>query len=346
MVSAMAIFALVVLFPSCEGPQGPTGPAGADGTDGTDGVDANSWCITCHTLANKAAVNAQFAHSSHGPNNGSYARGSAVGCAKCHDYKGYLETKLTGRDTAAATNPIPMYFQCDMCHDFHATLDSTEFPDYALRQVEPVSLMFNNHTSTIDFKSSANLCAYCHQPRPRGTDFPIPVGVEKEYKVTTSHWGPHYGAESLILNASDCYEVPGSMPYEDSGHKNIASCATCHMAEAIGTESGGHTFFPNINGCTSCHAGATDFDINGKQTEIHALFTELEHALMEHKLIDETMHAIPYTAATGIGRPWTSQEAGAVFNFLVVEYDASYGVHNYKYTKALLTNTLEMVHAW
>ncbi len=344
MFSALTVFALVMLFPSCEGPQGPAGLAGADGTDGTDGVDANSWCITCHTLAVKNAVKAEFALSSHGPLNGSYGRGSAVGCAKCHDYKGYLETKLTGRDTTAAINPIPMHFQCDMCHDFHETLDSLEFPDYALRQVEPVSLMFNQHTSTVDFKSSANLCAYCHQPRFT-TGFPIVVGSDVEYKPTNNRWGPHYGTETLILNAADCYEVPGSLPYTDSGHKNVASCATCHMATPIGN-TGGHTFFPNVNGCTSCHPGATDFNINGRQTEIHDLFEELGQLLQDAKLIDATLHSVAYTSALGKGSPWTSEEAGAVFNFLVVEYDASFGAHNYKYTKALLTNTIEMVKRW
>ena len=351
--SALTVFALVVLFPSCEGPQGPAGVDGVDGTDGTDGVDANSFCVNCHTLANKTAINAQFATSSHGPMNGSYARGSAVGCAKCHAYQGYMETNLTGRDTTAAGFAIPLYFRCDMCHDFHQSLDESEFPDYALRFNNPVSLMYNNHASTIDLPGTSNLCAYCHQPRPRGTDFPIIPGVEKEYNITSSYWGTHYGVESIMLNGSDGVEFPGSLPYESTNHKAVASCGTCHMAAGHGTETGGHTFrpmseagVPNVTGCLACHPGITNFDVNGVQTHIHELFLELEHKLMEHKLIDATFHAIPWNNAAGTGAKWTTEQAGAVFNFLLIEYDASYGVHNHKYAKALLVNTLEVVAKW
>lgn len=353
----VALFALGMMVASCTGPaggDGATGPAGVDGTDGTDGVDANSWCISCHTLGNKTAINDQFAMASHGPLNGSvgYAGGRS-GCAKCHSYQGYMETSLTGRDTTAANVPIPIHFKCDMCHDFHESLDSLDFPDYALRNNGPVSLMYNGHTSEIDLPGSGNTCVYCHQPRPQA-GFPLEVNGEATIAITSGHWGTHYGTASVILAGQDAFEIPGSMAYESSPHGEAVGCAACHMAKNEDRmDVGGHTFkmtaddgYQNINGCVACHADAESFDLNGVQTEITGLIHELDELLMAHKLIDDTGHAIPHASDTGIGREWTSNEAGAVFNLLLTHYEGSHGVHNYKYTKALLTNTIELVETW
>ncbi len=356
---ALTVFALFVLFPACEGPQGPAGADGADGTDGTDGVDANSWCIDCHTMANKDAINAQFATARHGGMNGSFGyAGGRNGCAKCHSYQGYMETMMTGKDTTAANVPLPVTFKCDMCHTFHGTLDETEFPDYALRSTEPVSLMYNGHASTVDLPGSGNVCAYCHQPRPRD-GFPIEVNGAATIKVTSGHWGTHYGAQSVVLAGAEGFEIPGSMTYESSGHTGVVDCATCHMNKDGGPNVGGHTWemndpdgVENIAACTSCHSGLTTFDHNGIQTEIHGLVDELHHLLMDLKILDDTGHIIPThnrdgsINEDGIGREFTSNEGGAAFNYFLGHYDHSDGVHNYKYMKALLVNTIEMVKGW
>ena len=355
MISALALFTIMVILPSCEGPQGPQGPAGTagvDGTDGTDGVDANSFCIDCHSMEVKNTINAQFAASSHGPLNGSYARGASKTCAMCHAYQGYMETILTGRDTTAATIAIPMYFQCDMCHDFHGTLAEDEFPDYALRHNEPVSMIYNNHASTLDLAGSGNLCAYCHQPRPR-TGFPLVPNGSELINVNSSHWGTHYGTASVLLGGQEGFEIAGSMPYENSGHTAIVGCSDCHMNKGGGVDVGGHTFkmvsdagVQNLAACTSCHSGATSFDLGGIQTEIAALIHELDEICMEHKLTDDTGHAIPWNNAAGLGRMWTSNEAGVVYNLLLAHYEGSHGIHNYKYTKALLVNSIEEANKW
>lgn len=352
-LSLFAVFALGMMIASCTGPEGPIGPAGADGTDGTDGVDANSFCINCHTLDNKNAINAQFAMSSHGPLNGSsgYA-GGRNGCAKCHSHQGATETMLTGRDTTAGAIPIPVHFNCETCHGFHMTLDSLEFPDYALRNNKPVSMMFNGHATVSDLPGTGNTCTYCHQPRKQ-SGFPLQYNGTDSIAVTSGHWGTHYGTQAVILGGAGGFEVPGSMTYENSVHASATDCASCHMNTDGGPNVGGHTFkmadadgIQNMAACTSCHDGATSFDIDGVQTEIEGLMHDLEVLLQEHKLLDETAHAIPYTSADGLGRKWTSNEAGAAFNYFLAHYEGSYGVHNYKYTKALLVNTIEMVEAW
>ncbi|TSA38574.1 MAG: hypothetical protein D4R64_02690 [Porphyromonadaceae bacterium] len=348
-ISALAIFSLVVLFPACEG---PAGPAGKDGLNGTDGKDVNAFCVKCHNQATFSSVEAQFATSLHGEGETWAGDGNHNPCAMCHSYQGYKETKLTGRDSVAVVPAIPVALQCDACHDFHGTLDSTDFPNYALGHTEPISLIYNNHASTIDFGNSSNLCAYCHQPRPRGTDFPVPTTGEKEYKVTTIRWGPHYGTQSIVLNGTNGWEYAGSMAYTSTNHKGVATCPSCHMAAGVGTENGGHTWRinnaddtkVNLTGCKKCHADATSTDINGRQTEIEGLLNQLGDRLIALKLLNAVDHlALVYNKEPGKMTPWTAKEAGAFFNYKVIAADRSMGVHNYKYTKALLVNSLEAI---
>lgn len=343
--SALAVFALVMLFPSCTGPEGPPG---ADGTDGTDGVDANSWCVQCHTLDNKTAIQAQFATTKHGPMNGSvgYA-GGRNGCAKCHSHQGAMETMMTGKDTTAANIPIPVAFKCETCHGFHMSLDSTDFPDYALRDIEPVSLLMDDHQTILDLAGSGNTCAECHQTR-RGTE---PYNSPDSVNISSTHWGGHHGPQGQILGGLGAFEAEGSMSYENTAHTDLTGCSDCHMAKnEERTDVGGHTFalkaedgYENMAGCVQCHADATSFDINGVQTEVAEMLETLHGLLVEHGLYsEEGLHEGGHPV-TGM---YPANVAGAVFNYILLEEDRSLGIHNPAYVKALLTNTIEMIQGW
>jgi hypothetical protein len=102
--------------------------------------------------------------------------------------------------------------------------------------------------------------------------------------------------------------------------------------------------------CQACHADATDFDMNGVQTEIAAMLEEL-HAIFvaEHLLNPETdLWGIYDTAAGTWSNPSadapltvTEAVANAMWNYKFVTYDQSMGVHNSAYAKALLESALE-----
>ncbi len=346
--SALAVFALLLVMPSCEGPVGPAGEDGApglDGTDGTDGVDANSFCIECHTMDNKNTVKSQFAMSAHGlgPNVG-YAGGRS-GCAKCHSYQGAMETMLTGRDTTAANIAIPVAFKCDMCHDFHGSLDEADFPDYALRGGAPVSLLMDDHVTKIDLAGSGNACADCHQTR-RATE---PYNGDS-VNINSTHWGGHHGPQGNILAGVGAFEPQGSMVIGNTAHTSMTGCSDCHMNKEGGAEMGGHNFsmksaagVENIAACTACHASATSFDVANIQSDVESLLEDLHGLLVEHGLYsEESMHEGGHPV-TGM---YPANKAGAVFNYILFEEDRSLGVHNPKYVKAVLTNTIEMVETW
>jgi hypothetical protein len=113
---------------------------------------------------------------------------------------------------------------------------------------------------------------------------------------------------------------------------------------------GGHTFKPGYDGdtpgnpaddvhlvgaCQECHGGITTFDfakadyngdgiIEGVQTEVHHLLEELGNLLPP---------AGPTVAVTS---SYTTNQLQAAFNYLFVEEDGSYGVHNLSYAVGLL----------
>jgi hypothetical protein len=341
-IISFLLIILAVFTMSCEGPPGPPGADGADGvdgTDGTDGVAGNAVCLTCHNLALKSAVTGDYSLSKHGTSGTFYSgsptvveyAGGRVSCAKCHSHEGFVQTVHTGLDTVAATIPLPQNIQCKTCHDFHATLDfDDDGPDYAIRTASAVNLLMDD-TKTIDFKNNSNLCANCHQPRTPG---PVDDGAGNAM-VTSKFYGPHHGPQSTVLEGIGGYEVAGSIDYpaSQSTHRKAASCTSCHMHASTEIGEGGHTWNVPFGACTTCHPDATDFDVNGKQTEIRNLITELEQKLTSAGLlVDGSPNPGSYPV----------DQVGALYNYETMKDDRSDGVHNYPYIVALLQNSIEV----
>lgn len=314
--SFLAIFALV-LFTGCEGPAGENG---------------NDTCEECHNIANQNLKSAEYELSGHaaGANVG-YAGGRNA-CAACHSHEGYVETQHTGRDTTAANIPIPTRIDCETCHENHSTFSDEDEVDYAIRGGEPVKLaMFAD--KTVDFGKSSNLCASCHQPRREG-----PTADENgEFRITSTHWGPHHGPQATYLQGIGAYEVNGSVSYPAEGssaHAGSGACVSCHMGEST-NDGGGHTFAANVASCTACHSDATTMDINGVQTEVAGLLEDLADILKAKGVLDNEGHVVPGKYDVDL--------AGAYYNYIGIEEDRSLGVHNPAYIKAVLKNTIAAI---
>lgn len=354
--SMLMVICLAFYFTACEGPEGPQGPAGATGAAGAAGVKGDkgdkgdpgdpgaagtAGCITCHNMSTELVARvAQWEVSTH--NVGGHFDRNATGCAMCHTSEGFREFIQTG--TVAAAIPNASGIGCRTCHNIHVTYDKTS--DYSLATVAPVTFTAAYMGGKTYNFGRSNLCATCHQPRAV-TPFPTVGGGE--VTITSSRYGPHYGPQSALLMGVGGYEVPGSIAYSNSPHTTMVTegCITCHMSTPVGRNSGGHTFrnyydnegtiTVNVTGCTSCHTGAKNFDINGAQTEIAALSAQLEQMLIDADiLIDDGSHMnkTPLTLS--------ANKAGALYNYKFVSYgDGSMGVHNPKYAKALLQNSIE-----
>jgi hypothetical protein len=106
------------------------------------------------------------------------------------------------------------------------------------------------------------------------------------------------------------------------------------MGEADGKEAGGHTWVPNVANCVTCHAGASDFDINGVQTEIQGMLDELKVLLVDQGMMTANDNSpVPGT--------YDSVKAAALYNFLYIDQDRSVGVHNPGYTKEVLQAAID-----
>ncbi len=328
-----------------EGPQGPAGPQGPQGeqgekgdpgTDGEDGEAGTAGCVQCHDVsATVKAIAVQYEASKHG--SGMTFERNGTSCAPCHTHQGFVEVLETGQGSTAASimNPAPV--NCRTCHNIHVNYDQS---DYSLATSDPVT-MFTGETYDM---GSSNLCANCHQPR--SADLPEIDGPD--FEVTSVRFGPHHGPQSSLLIGASLIKLPGSVSYSSmNSHENVDDgCLTCHMAEAYGAQSGGHTFsmgydyhghtVGNTAGCESCHGEIEDFDINGAVTEIEGYLAQLKALLEAEGCLDEEGYAVPGTYGANL--------AAALWNYRYIALeDRSMGIHNPRLVKAVLQNSIEAV---
>jgi len=348
LLAILAVFAI-----SCEGPAGPAGQNGANGTNGTDGtngVDGNVTCLACHSSDNIQSVKEQFNQSVHsaGQIAVDYAGGRAS-CAACHSSEGFIEWAHNGE--VAENISAPSAWECATCHGLHSTFEVT---DYALRADDPVEFIFDE-TVVADF-GNGNLCSNCHQSRRAEPNITNPG---TEFAITSTHYGPHHGAQSNVLYGAGFAEIAGSVSYPTAGSANhmAASCTGCHMADGgTATDQGGHTFNPSLKACNDCH-GASDenFNYGGVQTATHNQLEELKDLLLGLGVIEEGIEEVyELNPETGdielviytdgyhpVVGTFPMEQAQAFFNWVGLEEDRSLGAHNPKYVNALLTNSIE-----
>ncbi len=329
-IAVMFAFAIV----ACEGPAGEDGIAGQDGQDGQDGKDGEEQCGVCHNSTSLLyAKQLEWESSAHG-SGGSYSyAGGRNGCAACHagqSFEVWAETGSFEDAGAAPATPTPQ--TCYTCHEIHETY-STD--DFALKGTQAFNLL-GDHTDNIEFDfGDGNQCAKCHQARPRGYGMDPANGSGGEISIG-SHWGPHYGTQANMYAGAGGYETAGGNYPTSNLHGSIPnSCVSCHVVE------GNHTFAANDASCQSCHNGLEGFDYNGFQTDIAELI-----ATLETHLIDEGVLEVEHEGEKGhpiVTEPpmvLTNDVAGAMFNYLLVYDDGSLGVHNPRYIKALLENSI------
>jgi len=348
---------LLMTVTGCEGPEGPAGVdgiAGVDGVDGVDGADGNLTCISCHN--SDVQQENRFAYNSSQHASGSisldYAGGRAS-CARCHGHEGFVEFMTTGSVADNIGNPTQI--TCQTCHSLHTTFDSL---NYALRtDGAPVDYLLDD--SSYDVGEGTNLCATCHQPRRGYSDYDDESHADSAM-VTSTHAGPHHGPQSAVLSGMAGDDRLGSVDITALGagtHESVG-CNGCHMHKGDDLEVGGHTFWPNVDKCGTCHAGASDFDINSYITDLDVKIATLQAHLVAASgqgiervdgvwsvIADSTVHGILHLDSDGAAHPAVGQFERDVFsafwNYMVATEDKSHGVHNPNYVEALIDNALE-----
>lgn len=316
--------------------EGPMGLPGEDGEDGLDGQDGQITCLGCHSGNSMEAIQAQFSTSVHsaGAIAVDYAGGRAS-CAPCHSHEQFVQYTTFGEVLGDITNPSA--WECNTCHGLHEEFDGS---DYALRVDEPVAARYAPGT-TMDLIGNSNLCATCHQSRRPEPNLSNPG--EETFRITSTHYGPHYGTQANVVLGVGLAEIPGSVAYPEPGssyhHQEGASCVGCHMGEYGKNTGGGHSWIPNLQACIECHgAEMENYNYGGRMSTTQAQLDQLKEKLIEVGVIEWHEDEQDYEPVVGVV---PMLHARAFFNWKGIKDDRSLGAHNPRYVNAILTNTLE-----
>ncbi|MDB4998868.1 MAG: hypothetical protein JWM74_6300 [Myxococcaceae bacterium] len=374
------------------GPAGPSGPKG-DGTIGVDGGLPTSCLSPCHGFNGiveqwKTSTHYSTFISNLGGDEVSTWTGNTA-CGNCHAIDAIKE-RLTAVNTSGGgvvanrTNGELNYrnnatsavgeatykgsakvasVSCITCHavtnenDPHKTgLAYTEgaFPlrvasgpnDQAFLEKSPDTTAVTG--MAVGARGSANTCMFCHKSRKDVTNY-----ITASNTLTSANWGPHEGPQSDIFTGKGGYHYAGKT-YGTSTHEQKLSCIDCHMPGNAGNDNrADHSFYPQLAACTSCHAGATSFDIAGAQSEAVLSLQELQAALNTEGYLTRGAAGSPALSAaeladkqfaldkTRVGAPALSADrAGALYNYLLIARGGAKGVHNPKYVRQLTYDSI------
>ncbi|MDO9039557.1 MAG: ammonia-forming cytochrome c nitrite reductase subunit c552 [Lutibacter sp.] len=367
LIGFLMILASSLMFIQCtsdpiEGPQGLAGIDGVDGipgTNGLNGADGGNVCLTCHNTDYKIVQYATFENT---PKNGSMLRGTTY-CASCHSEEGYKHTlnPFGGNgDFRVAYATIPETTRtgigCTTCHSggHESAGAAVSGTDAALRAkkgpIQFTEQWVSGVADFVDFGGNSNMCVQCHQPRdPYRTQ--ITANADATVNLITTRPGPHYGTQSILFaGGMYMHEIAGTevYPAKGSGTHKGSSCIECHMGKATSDKkSGNHSFKPNLDACKKCHTGAgvVDYNINGGQTKIKNLMKELalEIVRVSPKFSVDAEGVLVIPASQTDRNNLKDVLSKAVWNYRVLYYDHTYGLHNPKYANALVNNTIAAV---
>lgn len=266
-----------------------------------------SWAKTAH-----AKDFANFAYAGRTINKYTYAKGE---CASCH-VVGYGEPGGYTKDKPWNEQSSLLRVQCESCHgpgSAHAV---------AVTAAE-------RRATTAAKPDPVKSCMKCHVTSYG--DFPTSSAKDKDLATTPRRQG-------AMLYGINGYEYPGTT-YVSSQHKNVVegACQTCHISRARP-----HELKADLESCLPCHGGATNFNINGRQEETKAMLANLK------SVIDSFKKAHSTTTKDQAGKDvvrWDSPEnklayERALYNYNFVNHDGSKGIHNYKYARQLLADSL------
>ncbi len=335
----------------CESCHGPGSEHWGDPTKISVSLDA-SVCLQCHDAPPHHAIGREWTSSPHDSgmlaiqNMESTINSGTATCAGCHNGAGFVD-RMTSNTLQPKYGFMPL--TCAGCHNPH---DATN--PYQLRRVTADTLQ---NGFAITEGGVGQLCMNCHRARANAN-----ASVAGGWH---SYFGPHEGPQTDVFFGQNGYQFGDNSITGLSTHTQLAnSCVTCHMAsDTVDANAamtlGGHTWkmsgpdalgdtTDNTTACQSCHGPITDFDqipapydyagianggpIPGVQTEVKALLAKVA------ALIPDSVIANPGSAT--VGKNLTQNQLGALWDYLLISKDGSYGIHNAKYTFALLEAAL------
>jgi hypothetical protein len=316
---------------ACHGPMGPNPSLAHQPL--AEATLSGEACATCH-----ATEYAEWQGSAHADTAtdaaGLIAEWGSSSCNSCHLTEGYLATwDATDYTAPSFANGMAHAVTCGACHDAHDNHTAK-----MLRAQSTVTLP-NPTGATITGWGKGLSCANCHRDRRTASQ------IDAQMTGGNAHFGPHESPQSNMIAGVGSYKIPGQTYTDTSSQHTVASfpnmCVDCHMTKS-GTAphytDRGHSFEPALAKCQGCHEEATNFDIDGVQTEIHTLADSLEALILRNTELT-SMSDVGDTSKS------TLSERRAAWAWFFVNADGSFGVHNADYARTLLTNSINSLAA-
>lgn len=289
-------------------------------------------CAICHDDGHYHTYPEEWANSPHQSVPG-YPGGGRTTCKGCHN--GYQFIQFANGEEIT---PQPsMAITCAVCHDPHSVENE--------HQVRLVTATLSNGEEVTDGGTGA-LCMNCHQSRREANSYS---------DAPHSHYGPHYVPQADMLLGINVVSFGRILPSSPHFQATDNACVDCHMAAGPTHDVGSHSFtmhspagVDNVGACAGCHGdigesfdekmfyvnGTADHDGNGLdeglQDEVHGLMDQLAALLPAADGHDA------YDPHDNVDDTFTLTELKAAYNYEMVYYDHSYGIHNPAFTIALL----------
>jgi hypothetical protein len=307
-------------------------------------------CLTCHDAPNKHRLGSYWLESAHSTMHKGHA--SSTSCYPCHSGTAFVKYVKGEKSTYSlaedGTNPIA----CATCHDPHSDANA-----YQLR-VASVDSLINGFDISNQGGTGAT-CMTCHQAR---YNVAKKVTNKAPYYGFSDRYGPHHSPQTDMFFGSNGYEFGKSNLSGLTTHGTLEnSCATCHMATRVNgssvhsnhamsmrDEEGNPTEW-GLNACRSCHGEGlqdygdvqafADYDndgtVEGAQHEVEGLLD-----LLKAQLPQDNTGAVISMMKDSLKVKGNQKAVQGIWNYHFVEDDLSKGIHNMKYTVALLQSSL------
>jgi hypothetical protein len=247
------------------------------------------------------------------------AKVAAVYCTTCHYVTNANDPHVTGLPWTPGSFP------------FQVPVDAGD-PAY----IEKSTTAGTVTGSSIGTLAEANTCIWCHRSRKDVTSY-----ITSSNSVSP-YWGPHEGPQADVYSAKGGYQYSGQM-YGTSTHQSKLTCTDCHMPPVV-TNQGvpDHSFYPQLSVCQNCHADAGSFDVIGGETAVKSALTAVQGALYAKGWLTSATPPMPPASGTwDTDQPatvsgLTADQAGALYDYMLVARGGAFGVHNPVYAQQLL----------
>ncbi|MBT8401661.1 MAG: T9SS type A sorting domain-containing protein [Rhodothermia bacterium] len=336
---------------NCHGPASQHSPFDVDNKRMAVSIDEGV-CGSCHEDEPYHRRNIQWKESAHALGT-TFARGTRSSCASCHSGWGFIDQhqdKSIGAPDYYSEDLPAQNITCAVCHDPHKT---TIEGDHQLRTIADFTLV---NGVTVTRGGTGKLCMSCHQARREANEY-----VEGFSGGTFR--GAHHSVQTDVLFGQNAFTFGQVIANSTHNAALENACASCHMypspaaGEPGADQIGDHTFavtvddgvtrVDNTAACVQCHGQLDSFadfvsrndddgdgTIEGVQDEVHGLLEEVAMLLPPVGSPDILAGNDPFWAD-----PANLLYRKAFWNYLMMEEEGSFGVHNYQFSVGILKLT-------